>query len=224
MDTAASTHAASGVSMLRMFKNWALGSIIVGLFASNVATLTDEASHQAGYNLIHKILDSVSGRERAAKLLDYSPTVRRRSDIAIATKAVNAENLELKSLAKIRSEAVRKASIKVARRSATNASRNLLSIPGEAIPIIGTMFVLGVTAADLYDACQTIKDINELNTIFGHTDEGGDQAAVCGMKVPSRGEVLQHVRRNPRQAYEKAAKEVNDSGQYRVPATELNPG
>jgi len=43
--------------------------------------------------------------------------------------------------------------------------------------------MVALTASDIYDDCQTLKDLNELNITFNHEKE--DETTVCGMKVPS---------------------------------------
>lgn len=53
---------------------------------------------------------------------------------------------------------------------------------------MGVAVVLGVTALDLRDTCETLKDMNEVNTAFGLAPE--DQTKVCGITVPTKAEVL----------------------------------
>ena len=80
----------------------------------------------------------------------------------------------------------------VAARAAGNATRNLTSVVAEALPYVGVAAMLSVTAWDLHDACQTIKEINELHVSFGV--EVVDETRVCGMTVPSAKEVKADIK------------------------------
>lgn len=72
----------------------------------------------------------------------------------------------------------------MATRTIKGATRNIASLPGEAIPILGTSVIVGVTLWDIHDFCQNMKDLNELNDIFEH--QRADQNTVCGMEVPTK--------------------------------------
>ena len=50
----------------------------------------------------------------------------------------------------------------MARRSIIGATRNIASLPGQAIPLLGTTLIAGVAAWDFYDLCENMKDINGL--------------------------------------------------------------
>ena len=80
---------------------------------------------------------------------------------------------------------------KVRIRATKNLARNTAAIPAEAIPYLGLGVVLAVTTADIYDACQTAKDFNELLRMMG---QGEEQADMCGQKLPTKQEVLASAR------------------------------
>lgn len=46
----------------------------------------------------------------------------------------------------------------------------------------GVAVITTLTASDLYDDCQTLKDLNELNANFEH--DKTDENTVCGIKFP----------------------------------------
>lgn len=102
--------------------------------------------------------------------------------------------------------AAKSISARLATRSAANATRNLSSVPAETIPVVGTAIVLGVTFWDLKDACETLKDLNELNRAFDH--QPVNHTEVCGMKVPTQSEALAKVKDNWRAVYATAAKSL----------------
>ena len=76
---------------------------------------------------------------------------------------------------------------RVRQRLAIGVSRNVGSIPAEAIPYVGIAVVLSVTAWDLYDACQTMEDINGLLIRLG---EGAEDTDFCATKIPTKESVI----------------------------------
>ena len=92
-------------------------------------------------------------------------------------------------------------------RTSIGAARNLASVPAEAIPAVGIAAVVGVTVLELKEACETMKDMNELNVLMGIEELSGTEASiekqkVCGMEVPSEDEVMDQVINSPRAAWE----------------------
>jgi hypothetical protein len=98
-------------------------------------------------------------------------------------------------------------------RLATGVSRNLAAIPAESIPYVGVAVILAVTAADLKDACDTMKDFNTLLVQLG---DGVTAPAFCGSKVPSKDEVWSSVKMNAKGTYQRAKDEL-DKMQTKVP-------
>ena len=86
-------------------------------------------------------------------------------------------------------------------RLAMGVSRNLAAIPAESIPYAGIAVVLAVTAADLKDACDTMKDFNTLLNELGRGVKAPD---FCGSKVPSKEEVWTDVKENAKETYQRA--------------------
>ncbi len=70
--------------------------------------------------------------------------------------------------------------------------------------------MLTVTAWDVYDACETLKDINELNSVFDHPPE--DKTKVCGMHMPNLGQVLAQTKTNAKAVYQSAANALKKQG------------
>lgn len=207
----------------RLARTLVVTVLLLGLGAMNILTLINGQIHDAGYGVIRAILSSSVGDVVLSRILSSSPTANRRKDVATATKVLSdeksilsasnrslvekhavleksqkevvAKNAELTRTSAARAVTVKKFSNRLATRSVVNATRNLSSIAAEAVPIVGVAVVIGVTAWDLYDACETLKDVNELNTAFGHQQE--DSSKVCGMKVPTIKQVMDQVRSKP---------------------------
>jgi len=232
-------------TLWRKSKTLLIVSALLGLISLNVLTLLNDAIHAAGYNALKTILASALPDATVSRMLRASPTTKRRGEVMRATKALSNENAKLaasnkaiekkrialerankkigaehavlKSISGKQTLTAQKISKRLATRSLANATRNASSVAGEAIPLIGTAIIVGVTAWDVHDACETMKDINELNGAFGHAKE--DQTRVCGLKVPSQEQVLAQVKANWKMAYQTAADSVNRAGDAMIPTT-----
>lgn len=72
-------------------------------------------------------------------------------------------------------KAIQKISSKVSKRTARGALRNVATMPAEVLPFIGVGVVVGITALEIKEACETMKDLEELNQLIGAVDSGGDE-------------------------------------------------
>jgi hypothetical protein len=79
------------------------------------------------------------------------------------------------------------------------------SIAAEALPAIGVTAIVGVTALELRDACEAMKDVQELNLAFNPGSVPiEDASTVCSLEVPSADELRANVKQYPSQAWEAA--------------------
>ena len=62
------------------------------------------------------------------------------------------------------------------------AAASVAAIPGEAIPLLGVGIPVAGTAYDLYEACESMRDLDELYAGLGMEDEvpGDAVREVCG--------------------------------------------
>lgn len=213
-------------------------SSILGLGSCNVLTLVNDEINTAAFSIMKTAMSSVLSEATVTSITRNSSAVRRQTQLALATKdlmeekarliALNksleirhadlqkthrdilAKHDELKRVSQVRAAATKKISSKLAARSVRNAGRNVTSSVAESIPWIGAAFVAGEVAWDVYDACETMKDANELNSIFGNPLE--DQNKVCGIRVPTRDELLTQAKNNWQSAYLTAAESMNSAG------------
>lgn len=211
---------------------------IVGLGVSNILTIVSDDIHAAAFGVIRAILSSGIGNEAMSRILSKSPMAKRAKYVAKATELLRKENLslsesnmaivskhatlekahkevnikhaELTRVSGLRASAAKSFTKRLATRSAIGATRTMTTIPGKALPYIGAGIVVAVTSLDLYDACETLKDINALNSEFGTELE--DQTQVCGMKVPTRQQVMSQIKGNIKGTYELAAELLNKGG------------
>lgn len=148
---------------------------ISGLGALNVLTIVNDQAHAAGFNFLKSVLTPLVSEANLSDLLSHSPTQK--------YKAIETRNVELKRFSAMRSNTVKRVSTRIGRRAVANAAKNVSSFAVEIIPVVGITAMVALTASDIYDDCQTLKDLNELNITFNHEKE--DETTVCGMKVPS---------------------------------------
>jgi hypothetical protein len=130
------------------------------------------------------------------------------------------ENTQLRRSMHASAVTVRTAAERMVGRTVTGASRSLSSVAGQAIPYVGVALILGLTAWEIDDACDTLKDINRMSAAIG--DPPLDPSTVCGMQVPASADVLTQVTNNWGAAYQSAADAMNAAGQ-RVPAIPPTP-
>ena len=102
--------------------------------------------------------------------------------------------------------AAQKLSKNVATRTARGVARHLGGAAGESIPVLGTAVIAAMLALDVKDACDLLRDINEMNRSVGV--KVVDDNKVCGIKVPDQSELAETVSQNWNAAYQAAAFQV----------------
>ncbi len=92
---------------------------------------------------------------------------------------------------------------RVSKRVVRGAGRNVASTFGEGIPVYGVAVIIGVTAWEIRDACDTMEDMKEINKAFDtDVDVQGDVDKVCGLDVPSIDEIKNAVYKSPGKAWD----------------------
>jgi len=199
---------------------------MAGLLASNIATVLNANFHDLLYSGVRKVLliggepfaDSLTRRSKAAQV---DEEVRRQTADSEARRAraeadLNGERAKVKrallELDAVKTqrlidavEAKRVAS-SVGNRLARGAARSVAAIPAESVPYIGIAVTLGMVSLDLYDACETMKEVNGLLIRLGQGVEPDD--GVCGVKVPTRDQVLADLKSTWRASYERVPREI----------------
>ncbi len=71
------------------------------------------------------------------------------------------------------------------------AAKSITAIPAESIPFIGVAVLIADTGYELYAACETVRDLDQLYSDMGMADEVSDDAmdSVCDPELPEAGEV-----------------------------------
>lgn len=91
---------------------------------------------------------------------------------------------------------------RVARRTSVSATRDVASMPAEAIPYLGAAVIVGATALEIHDMCQNLQDLAELQQLIDPSSAPApEKQTVCALEVPTRSEVVQAVSNAPEQAW-----------------------
>lgn len=103
------------------------------------------------------------------------------------------------------SEAVERTANRINQRAAKTAARSVGSTIGEVVPYFGAVVIVGVTALEIKDLCDTLKDMDELRKAF-HPDQepSFERTEVCTMPVPTREEIWASAKSSPGLAWEKS--------------------
>ena len=160
-----------------------------------------------------RLTDEIAARD--AQIARLSDDLTRRSDDVLRSTDTVIYRGARTNLA----EAVTDTSGRIARRTAVAATRNSSSVVAEAIPYLGIAAMLAVTAYDLKDSCDTIKDLHELDVAIDPNKEfGEDEAVICGLSVPTTDEVWESVKNGSVDAWRNAAEYLPALPEYRLPS------
>lgn len=165
--------------LLKLFKIniWMLFTF--ALLASNVATIINAKA----YDFMHQLVSKIPYPDLTlnSKHTDFNK-------LKIKNETILKENQELLRIKQGKADsiaAVKNISKRISQRVVRNIGVNVSSIPVQSVPYLGAALVLSVTAADIYDGCQTIKDTNEMLLMVGDKNDITDENVVCGVKLPS---------------------------------------
>jgi hypothetical protein len=83
------------------------------------------------------------------------------------------------------------------------AAKSIAAIPAESIPFIGVAVLIADTGYELYAACETARDWDQLYVDVGMADEAQEDAmhSVCDPELPDAGDVWGQVIENMDQIY-----------------------
>jgi hypothetical protein len=103
-----------------------------------------------------------------------------------------------------RKAATRKFGTRLATRTKRVAAKSIAAIPAESIPFIGVAVLIADTGYELYAACETVRDLDQLYADLGMADEVQEDAmhSVCDPELPDAGDVWGEVIENMDQWWE----------------------
>lgn len=128
-------------------------------------------------------------------------------DLEKANRDLETKIVQLKQTTLIANTAGRRLSSNLARRISGSVSRHVSVMAGTSIPYIGVGVLVAMTALDVKDGCESLRDLNEMNRAMSLERE--DESHVCAMQVPAKEQVIAQVINNWRTAYGNAAAWAN---------------
>lgn len=145
-------------------------STILGLITTNILTLLNNEFHTKVFKNLETVLTSVIAKETLAQLLSHSPTKQ--------YEAVKLQHIEFKQK---RINLAKRISKRIALRTEKHALKSASSFLPKITPFIGAITTATLTAIEISDDCQTLKDLNELSIDFEF--EKTDETTICGMDM-----------------------------------------
>ena len=168
---------------------------------------TERAAHAANRQIVREVRTELA--ETSTRLATGQAELVASRRVQRELRSTSAElSRELISTRASRSalrDATRATAGRIAERNRRSAVRNVASMPGEALPWLGTAVIVGVTALELSDLCQTMIDMKELQELFDpNLETPEDQLTVCNMEVPSKQEIWEIAKNSPATAWNAA--------------------
>jgi hypothetical protein len=169
--------------MIIYTKRLLLAFSFLTLVTTNILTLTSTAFNTAVSGLVGTALGvrTVSGMLQS-KLAAQGQVIKRQKATSLKRKV-----------------ATRKFGSRLTSRTKRVAAKSLAAIPAESIPFIGVGVLIADTGYELYAACQSMRDLDELYSSLGVSgavsDETSDDAIhdVCDPHLPDAGEIWSGV-------------------------------
>lgn len=156
-------------------KRLIITATFLALIATNILTLTHTAFNTALSGLMGTYLGvrSVSGLMQS-KLATKNATIKKQTATSIKGKA-----------------ATRRFGTRLASRTKRVAAKSIAAIPAESIPFLGVAVLIADTSYELYAACETVTDLDQLYVDLGIEDESTDDVlhTVCNPELPDAGEI-----------------------------------
>jgi hypothetical protein len=161
--------------MITWTKRLLLNASLLALLTTNILSLTNTAFNAALSGLMSSALGirTVSGALHA-RIANQDKVIKKHRATALNRKA-----------------ATRKFGQRLASRTQRVAAKSIAAIPAESIPFIGVAVLIADTGYELYAACETVSDLDQLYSDLGMADETPTDVihSVCAPRLPDTGEV-----------------------------------
>lgn len=188
---------------------------LVGLLMTNVVTLANATAHDFMHSLLWRVL-SIGGDVFADHALRKSAKFQLEEKVRSKTRELHDQNQDLKEKHKklvqqvdANAKATKVTASKVYGRLKAGVKRNITALPAEVVPYLGVSVAIGVVALDVYDACQTMTDVNELLRMMGQGEENAD---LCGFKTPSKDQVIASMKTEWKKSLQVVTDEAKKAG------------
>ena len=168
--------------MTRIF-TWTKRLIItvsfLALIATNVLTLTNAAFNAAISGLMGTALGIQTVSDVLRNKVDAkNKTIKKHTAATVKRKA-----------------ATKRFGTRLASRTKRVAATSIAAIPAESIPFLGVSVLIAGTSYELYEACQSIKDLDQMYLDMEMADETPDDVlrSVCNPSLPDAGKIWDGV-------------------------------
>ena len=124
--------------------------------------------------------DTVSEKEFLAM------TRQMQRELRVMQRRINELIKKHKATTLKRKAATRKFGTRLSTRTKRVAAKSIAAIPAESIPFIGVAVLFADTGYELYSACETVRDLDQLHSDLGMADETQDDVmhSVCVPELP----------------------------------------
>ena len=156
-----------------------------------VNALKTDLGHQKGYSAA--LRNQITAAEDHMKSLDDYGNHLKKQNLDLKNRLNAKTHVNFKGQRRLVSEAVQETTETVSTRLVKATARSTSSVFAESIPYVGIGVIVAVTALELKDACDTMKDLHALDVAF-NPEAANDEGEVCGMRVPTKNEILDKVR------------------------------
>jgi hypothetical protein len=162
-------------TMITWTKRLIITASFLALITTNILTLTSTEFNAA----VSGLMGTALGIRPVSSLMQSKITSQDK-----AIKKHKATTLKRKA-------ATRKFGTRHATRTKRVAAKSIAAIPAESIPFIGVAVIIADTEYELYAACETVRDQDQLYADLGMEDEVQEDAmhSVCEPELPEAGEV-----------------------------------
>ena len=185
-----------------MIKRLAVSVTLISLLSTNILAITSSAFHKKLFDLLSRVPipellnDAPLKKQRHLEVENRRLEARER-DLARQNRKIKQKNSELlrkQQLQKTKLAKARSVSSRIAKRTAKNVTRNVSSVVAESIPYLGVAVVVSVTALDVKDGCNTVRDVNEIINTLDPEGLTHDESEVCGVKLPSSDQLVEQMK------------------------------
>lgn len=196
----------------------AVGSVAVAAFealsglrspitqtAEEVAELTAEVAGLTAE--VAGLTAEVEKERRAAQQAKLARDAERRSNrqLKVELEEARMRTVKFRGREVPLKSAVIETTKSVTGRARNSALREVGAMMGESLPVVGIAVIAAVTAAELHDLCDTIRDMKALQAaIDGETSLDPDAMTVCSMEVKSKEQITADLEAAPNIAWAEA--------------------
>ena len=176
----------------------ALVLVVLASLALNAATVLSSAV----FGLVSGAAALAVGASRTVQGRQAARVAGLQADNARLARAAAASRVTYRGANVAAREAVEDTAARVTRRLTVATTRNVTSMAGEALPVVGLGVVAAATAGEVHDACELMREMGELERAFAGTAPSEDE--ICGQQVPTGAELWAMVKDSPAAAWDAA--------------------